>query len=112
MSSFTSTLIWRAVPPRYVPFITRPFFSVMVSANPLVAMLAVAKTIAAYCRRISVISGVFSSLIVRRTTPGFGLPRRARCVNNGGCLGHRRGLCGPAEFGDGGFHFFQLGRDA
>jgi hypothetical protein len=33
----SSTRTVRAVPPRYVPLITRPLFNVMVSANPRVA---------------------------------------------------------------------------
>src|SRR5665647_3435430 len=36
-SSPTSTLTWRDVPPRYVPSITRPLLSVMVSAKPNMA---------------------------------------------------------------------------
>src|ERR1019366_886076 len=49
----------RAVPPRYVPLITRPFFSVMVSAN---AREAQSKAIAAIIRRIDIPFDFFTTL--------------------------------------------------
>src|ERR1035441_6478352 len=49
----------RAVPPRYVPLITRPFFSVMVSAN---AREAQSKAIPAIIRRIGIPLDFFTTL--------------------------------------------------
>src|ERR1019366_5122660 len=49
----------RAVPPRYVPLIARPFFSVMVSAN---AREAQTKAIPAIMRRIDIPFDFFTTL--------------------------------------------------
>ena len=55
----SSTRTVRAVPPRYVPLITRPLVSVIVSAN---AREAPTKAIAAIIRRIDIPLDFFTTL--------------------------------------------------